>query len=172
MTGAGPTVTMKGEPLTLLGALPAAGTPAPEFTAVTRSLKRKQLNSFTGKALILASLPSVDTSVCSMEAKRFNEEAQKLGEGVEVWTISMDLPFALDRWAKEHGVEHLTLLSDHADASFGLAYGVLIPNLRLLARSLIVLGPDKKVVYHQLVPELTDEPDYGKALLAVEELTG
>lgn len=171
MTGVGPQVTMQGNPLDLLGSLPAVTTPAPDFTVLTTGLEPKKLNDFKGKALIIATVPSVDTSVCSMEAKRFNDEVQKLGDGVEVWTISMDLPFALDRWAKENNVEHLTMLSDHAEADFGTTYGVLIPALRLLARAVFVIGPDQKIAYHQLVSEITDEPNYEEVLDAVKKLT-
>jgi thiol peroxidase len=115
-------------------------------------------------------VPSLDTSVCATETKRFNEEASKLGADVVVLTISMDLPFAQKRWVEDAGAEAVRTLSDHRDAAFGTAYGVLIKELRLLARCVFVVDAEGVVRYVQLVKEITDEPDYDAVLSAVAEL--
>ena len=127
---------------------------------------------FTGKPLVISSVPSLDTPVCDMETRRFNQEAQKLGEGVKIITISMDLPFAQARWCGAAGVENVVTLSDYKDASFGLAYGVLIKELRLLSRAIFVLDAQGMVTYIQLVPEITNEPDYEAVLEAVSRVNG
>ena len=115
-------------------------------------------------------MPSLDTDVCSTETRRFNQEAAGLGGDVVILTVSMDLPFAQKRWCGAAGVDRVVTLSDHRDASFGLAYGVLIKETRLLARSVFVVGRDGVVRYVELVPELGEEPNYEAALAAVREL--
>jgi thiol peroxidase len=137
---------------------------------VANDLSEARLSQYRGKIVLLAAVPSLDTSVCSTETHRFNQEAVSLGSDVVVLTISMDLPFAQKRWCGAEGVQRVVTLSDHRDASFGLAYGVLIKELRLLARSVFVIGRDGKIVYEQLVPEMTKEPDYNAALAAVKAL--
>lgn len=163
-------VTLKGSPLTLLGSEIQVGDPAPDFTAVANDLAPVALAAFRAKTVIIASVPSLDTSVCDLETRRFNEEAARLGPDVQILTISMDLPFAQKRWCGAAGVKNLKTLSDHRDAAFGLAYGVLIKELRLLARAVFVVDPKGVVRYMQLVKEIAAEPDYQAVLDAVRQL--
>ncbi len=161
-------VTMKGAPLTLVGRLPSVGEKAPEFTVAGNDLGAVSLSAYKGKTLIIASVPSLDTSVCDIETRRFNQEASGLGGDTVVLTISMDLPFAQKRWCGAAGVERVETLSDYKDASFGNAYGVLIKELRLLARAVFVVDKAGVVRYRELVKEITSEPDYAAALAAAK----
>ena len=163
-------VTMHGNPIVLLGTEVKEGMKAPGFTCVDNDLKEKKLADFAGRIVVLSSVPSLDTPVCDMETRRFNKEAEKLGDGVIILTISADLPFAQKRWCGAAGVERVITLSDHRDTSFGLAYGVLIKDLRLLARAVFVVDRDGTVAYRQLVPEIAQEPDYGAVLEAIWKL--
>ena len=163
-------ITIHGNPLTLVGSELKVGDPAPEFELLDNDLSPVKLSSFRGKVLIISSVPSLDTPVCDMETRRFNEEAGKLGEDVRILTISMDLPFAQKRWCGSAGVDRVITLSDHRQASFGTAYGVLIKELRLLARAVFVLDHEGIIRYIQIVEEVTDEPDYDAVLEAVQKL--
>jgi thiol peroxidase len=163
-------VTMKGKPVTLTGTQVRVGQKAPDFEVVANDLSTVKLSSFAGKTCIIASVPSLDTSVCDMETRRFNEEAGKLGDDVVVLIISMDLPFAQKRWCGAAGIKNIQTLSDYRDASFGKAYGVLIKELRLLARAVFVMDKAGVVRYVQIVPEIATEPDYNAVLKAVKEL--
>lgn len=163
-------ITMKSQPLTLLGSEVKAGDKAPDFEVVANDLTTVKFSSFAGKVCIISSVPSLDTSVCDTMTRRFNEQAGSLGGDVAVLTISMDLPFAQKRWCGAAGVENLQTLSDYRDASFGKAYGVLIKELRLLARAVFVVDKDGVIRHKQLVAELTNEPDYQAVLKAVKEL--
>jgi len=161
-------VTMKGNPLTLVGPALKAGDKAPDFVVLNNDLAPVSLSAYSGKVCIISSVPSLDTPVCDMETRRFNQEAGNLGQDVVVLTISMDLPFAQKRWCGAAGVDKVITLSDHRDASFGSAYGVLIKELRLLARSVFVVDKKGVIRYIQLVKELTQEPDYEAVLKAVK----
>ncbi|ROR03290.1 thiol peroxidase [Desulfosoma caldarium] len=161
-------VTMKGSPLTLVGPVISVGDTAPDFEALNNDLQPVRLSQFKGKTVILSSVPSLDTPVCDMETRRFNQEAEKLGEDVVVLTVSMDLPFAQKRWCGAAGVTRVLTLSDHRNASFGQAYGVLIKELRLLARAVFVVGKDGVIKHVQLVKETSEEPDYDAVLKAVK----
>jgi len=163
-------VTMKGNALTLVGEEVCVGESARDFEVVDNDLSPVEFSSFRGKVCIILSVPSLDTSVCDVMTRRFNEEAAGLGEEVIVLTISMDLPFAQKRWCGAAGVENVRTLSDHKKASFGTAYGVLIKELRLLARAVFVVDKGGIVRYLELVKELTEEPDYESALKAVKKL--
>ena len=163
-------ITMKGNPLTLLGKQPKVGEQAPDFEVLDNDLSPVRLSSFRGKLCVIASVPSLDTPVCDMETRRFNEEAGILGPDVAILTISMDLPFAQKRWCGAAGVDKVTTLSDHLSASFGEAYGVLIKELRLLARAVFVVDGDGVVQYIQIVREVTAEPDYEDVLGALKKL--
>jgi len=163
-------ITMRGNPLTLLGHEVKIGDPAPDFVALDNSLSPVRFSSFKGKICLLSSVPSLDTPVCATETRRFNEEAAHLGAEVVLLTISMDLPFAQKRWCSSSGVTRVFALSDHRDASFGTAYGVLIKELRLLARAVFVVDQNGIIRYVQLVKETSQEPDYSAALSALKKL--
>lgn len=163
-------VTIEGNPLTLIGKQPKVGEPAPDFEVLDNDLSPVKLSSFRGKVCVIASVPSLDTPVCDMETRRFNEDAVMLGPDVTILTISMDLPFAQKRWCGTAGVDKVTTLSDHLSASFGEAYGVLIKELRLLARAIFVLDKNGILQYVQLVKEVADEPDYNEVLGALKNL--
>jgi len=163
-------ITMKGNPLTLVGKKLKLGDPAPDFEVLDNDLTPVRLSSFKGKVCVVSAVPSLDTPVCDMETRRFNDEAGKLGADVRILTISMDLPFAQKRWCGAAGVDKVVTLSDHRDASFGTAYGVLIKELRLLGRAVFVLDIEGTVQYIQIVKEVTDEPDYDAVLEAVNKL--
>jgi len=161
-------ITFKGNPLTLMGNEVKVGDKAPDFEVLDGDLSAVKLSDFAGKLCIISSVPSLDTPVCDTETRRFNKEAEKLGDDVVVLTISMDLPFAQKRWCGAAGVHNVILLSDYRAASFGKAFGVLIKELRLLARAVFVLDREGIVRYVEIVKELTEEPDYEAALKAVK----
>lgn len=163
-------VTMKGQSLTLLDDEAKVGQKAQDFEVVANDLSTVRFSSFLGRICIIASIPSLDTSVCDTMTRRFNQEAGKLGEDVVVLTISMDLPFTQKRWCGAAGIENVQTLSDHRDASFGKVYGVLIKDLRLLARAVFVVNKQGILQYIQVVPDLTNEPDYEAVLNVVNQL--
>ena len=163
-------ITMKGNPLTLVGPQLSVGDSAPDIEVLDNDLSPIKLSSFKGKVCILSIVPSLDTPVCDMQTRRFNEEAGKLSDDVAILTISMDLPFAQKRWCGAAGADKVVTLSDHRDAAFGEAYGVLIKELRLLARAIFVVDKNGTLKYSQLVKEVTEEPDYEAALDAVKKL--
>jgi thiol peroxidase len=165
-------VTMRGNPLTLLGPELAIGQKAPDFTLVTNDMATVSLADYAGKALALVSVPSLDTPVCAVETRRFNAEADKLGSDVRILTISMDLPFAQKRWCGAMGIDKVETLSDHREASFGQNYGVLIKELRLLARAVFVVDRNGRITYVELVKEIADEPFYAGALTALSQAAG
>ena len=165
-------VTMKGNPVVLVGNEVQSGHMAPDFVAIDNDLKEVRLSSFRGKVVVLSAVPSLDTSVCSLQTRRFNQEAAGLGNDVAILTISMDLPFAQKRWCGAEGVQAVKTLSDHRDAAFGKAYGVLIKDLRLLARAVFVVDRAGRVTYVQLVKEIASEPDYEAVLKAAREAVG
>lgn len=164
------TVTMKGAPLSLAGTLPRIGDAAPAFELLDNELSPVRSADFRGRVCVIAVVPSLDTPVCDLQTRRFNQEAAQLGEDVVILTVSMDLPFAQKRWCGAAGVERVTTLSDHRTGDFGRSYGVLIQDLRLLARAVFVVDREGKVQYVELVPELTQEPDYEAALAAVKRV--
>lgn len=163
-------VTLHGNPLTLVGKEIAMGSPGPDATLVDNELNPVQLSNYRGKVVVISSVPSLDTPVCDMQTRRFNSEAANLGDDVVILTVSMDLPFAQSRWCGAAGVEAVITLSDHRDATFGEAYGLLIKELRLLGRAVLVLDREGVVRYYQLVKEVAEEPDYDAVLEAVKAL--
>ncbi len=163
-------VKMGGKPVTLLGSELKVGDTAPDFAAVGNDLKPVTLSQFKGQVVVISSVPSLDTPVCDMETRRFNTEAASLGPNVVILTVSMDLPFAQKRWCGATGVDRVVTVSDHREAAFGLAYGVLIKEVRLLARAVFVVDRDGIIRYIQFVKETGTEPDYAPVLAAVEEL--
>ncbi|MFH2220524.1 MAG: thiol peroxidase [Pseudomonadota bacterium] len=163
-------ITMRGNPLTLVGPALEVGSPAPDVELLDNALKPVKLSSFRGKVCVISSVPSLDTPVCDIETRRFNTEAGKLGDNVAVLTVSMDLPFAQKRWCGAAGVENVVTLSDHRNADFGSAYGVLVKELRLLGRSIFVVDQKGVIRYIQTVKEISEEPDYGAVIEAVKKL--
>jgi thiol peroxidase len=170
MTERAQAITLHGNPLTLVGTPVAMGNPAPEVILLDNDLNPVKLSDYRGKVIIIAAVPSLDTPVCDMETRRFNTEAARLGKDVAILTVSMDLPFAQKRWCGAAGVEQVKTLSDHKEAAFGQAFGLLIKELRLLGRAVMVLDREGVVRYYQLVKEVSEEPDYAAALGAVKEL--
>ena len=157
-------VTFKGNGMTLVGAAVKAGDKAPEFKTLDNKLNETGLKDFKGKVKLISITPSLDTPVCDAQARRFNIEAAKLPDSCVVINVSMDLPFAISRFCAAAGIERIKTLSDHREASFGIAYGVLVKELRLLARSVFVIDAKDMVRYVEVVPEITNHPDYEKAL--------
>jgi thioredoxin-dependent peroxiredoxin len=158
----------KGNPLTVIGAEVKVGQKAPEFSVLAGDLSPVTLASSKGKSRLIIAVPSLDTPVCDAETRRFNEEAAKM-PGVEVLVVSMDLPFAQGRFCQTAGIKNLKTLSDHRDASFGKAYGALIKELRLLARSIFVVDANDTIQYVEYVPEVTSHPNYDAALNALKQ---
>ncbi len=163
-------VTFKNNPVTLLGKEVAVGDTAPGFTVLANDLSPVTLADSKGKVRLISVVPSIDTGVCSVQTRKFNEEASALGNDVEILTISVDLPFAQARWCAAEGIKNVQTLSDHRDLSFGEAYGVAIKELRLLARSIFVIDKDDKVAYVEYVSENTNHPNYENAIVAVKQL--
>ena len=163
-------ITMRGNPLTLVGGEVKIGQRAPNFEVLDNDLQPMELTDFRGKVCVISVVPSLDTPVCDAQTRRFNEEAGNLGENVVVLTISMDLPFAQKRWCGAAGIQKVLTLSDHRTASFGYAYGMLIEELRLLARGVFVVDREGILRYTQIVREVTEEPDYQDVLEAVKKL--
>ncbi|MBI4965668.1 MAG: thiol peroxidase [Desulfomonile tiedjei] len=163
-------VTLRGNPVILLGTEIKVGDKAPDFVVVANDLKPVSFSSYRGKVCIISSVPSLDTPVCEASTKRFNEEVTRLGPDVAVLTVSMDLPFAQRRWCLANEVKEVETLSDHRDASFGTSYGLLMKDLRLLARAVLVVDRPGTVQYIELVSEIGDEPDYDAALAAAKKL--
>ena len=172
MTERAGAVTFQGHPLTLLGDEPNVGDAPRDFTVLANDLSEVSLSSLRGTVCVVTTVPSLDTPVCDTQTRRFNEAAAALGDDVAVLAISMDLPFAQARWCGAAGVENVRSLSDHRDAAAGEALGVLIRELRLLARAVFVVDRDGVIRYKQVVGEVTDEPDYDAALAAVRQLIG
>ncbi len=163
-------VTFKGNPMTLLGEDVLVGSEAPEFRVVNTDLQPVALKDSAGKVRLITVVPSLDTGVCDTMTRKFNEKAAQLPEDAVVYTVSVDLPFAQKRWCGNAGIDKVKTLSDYQDRSFGLNYGVLIKELKLLARSVFVIDRQGKVAYREIVPEVTQEPDYEAALAAVKKL--
>lgn len=164
------TVTFKGDPLTLVDNQVKVGDTAPDVELLANDLSTVRLSDFQSKIRVLCSVPSLDTSVCDTETRKFNKHAVSLGDDVVVLTISMDLPFAQKRWCGAANIENVRTLSDHRKAEFGNAFGVLIKELRLLARTVFVVDKAGVIRYIEIVDELTHEPNYEAALKAVQQI--
>jgi len=165
------TVTMQGRPMALAGDEIKVGMPAPDFKVTDNDLlPMKFSRSYGGKVAVISAVPSLDTPVCDLQTRRFNKEAEALGPDVGVLTVSMDLPFAQKRWCGAAGVKAVRTFSDYQKADFGRAWGVLIKDLRLLARAVFIVDKDGIVKYVQVVPEVTKEPNYDEVLAALKTL--
>jgi len=171
VTGRPGATTFKGTPLTLAGPELKAGDKAPEFEVVDKTLSPVTLATTSGAVRIFSVVPSLDTPVCDMQTKRFNEEAATL-PGVKMYTISMDLPFAQSRWCGAFGIDNMVMLSDHRDGSFGSHYGTLIQEWRIESRAIFVVGSDDTIQHVEYVKEVADHPNYEVALAKAKELAG
>ncbi len=157
--------TLKGNPLTLIGPELHPGDSAPDFNVVDNNLNPVSLRDTGERVRIISVVPSLDTPVCDAQTKRFNEEAAKLS-GVDIYTVSMDLPFAQKRWCGAFGVDKVKMLSDHKDGSFGTNWGTLIKELRIESRAIFVLDPRNRIRHVEYVKEVADHPNYESALSA------
>lgn len=163
-------VTFAGNAVTLVGNEVKLGMKAENFSALDKGLKPVQLSDFDGKVKILSIFPSVDTGVCSAQTHRFNKEAGALDKDIQIITLSNDLPFALGRFCGAEGIDNLITLSDHKELDFGLKYGFVIEELRLLARGVVVIDKNNVVKHIEYVPEITTEPNYEAALQVAQSL--
>jgi thioredoxin-dependent peroxiredoxin len=162
-------VTLGGNPVTLVGELVKVGDKAKDFTALANDLKPQKLSDYDGKIRIISSVLSVDTGICSAQTRRFNEEAAKMND-VVILTISADLPFTLGRFCAAEGIDKVITLSDQKDNDFGLKYGFLIEEFRVLARGIVVIDRAGVVRYIEYLKEVGTHPDYDKALEAAKNL--
>ncbi len=160
-------VTFKGNPVTLVGTEVKVGDKAPNFTVLANDLSPVTLDDSKGHVRLISVVPSIDTGVCDAQTRRFNEEAAKL-DNVKVLTVSVDLPFAQKRWCAAAGIDNVQTVSDHRDLSFGEAYGAVMQELRLLARSVFVIDSNDTVTYVEYVSEGTDHPNYEAAIEAAK----
>jgi len=167
-------ITFLGNPLHLVGEQPQVGQKAPAFTTHKfvpgEGLKEITLASFAGKARLISVVPSLDTGVCSTQTKKFNEQIGAFGDSVVAFTVSLDLPFAQNRYCGAEGIDNLDTVSDYQDRSFGKSWGLLIDELKLLARAVYVVDRDDTIVYAEVVGEMTHEPDYAAALAALKQI--
>lgn len=163
-------ITFKGNPMTLAGEAVEAGQPAPDFTLhyFKDGMQKLTLADLKGKPSLVSVVPSLDTGVCAIQTKKFNEQLAGLGDKVNAVTVSLDLPFAQNRFCGAEGITNMQTASDYQDRNFGNNWGMLIEELKILARGVYVLDADGKVVYAELVPEVTSEPNYDKALEALQ----
>ena len=158
--------TLQGNPLTLVGPELKVGDAAPEFTALNNSLKPVTLADTGAKTRIFSVVPSLDTPVCDAQTKKFNEAAKETG--IDIYTVSVDLPFAQKRFCNSFALDNVKMLSDHRDVSFGSSWGTLIKELRILSRAIFVVGPDNTIKYVEYVPEVANHPNYEAALAAAK----
>lgn len=163
--------TFKGSPLTLIGPQLKVGDKAPDFEALDVSLQPVNLAKTQGSVRIFSVVPSLDTPVCDAQTKRFNDEMESL-KGVEVYTVSMDLPFAQKRWCGQFGVDRVKMLSDHRSGSFGHNYGTLIKELRMESRAIFVVDRDNTIRHVEYVTEMADHPNYEAAVKAARAAAG
>jgi thiol peroxidase len=165
-------VTFKGTPLTLAGEAVQVGKPAPDFRLAyfEGGLKETTVADLRGKPTIISVVPSLDTPVCQLQTKKFNEELGKLGDSINAVTVSVDLPFAMNRFCGAENIKSLKSLSDYRDRNFGKNWGMLIEELQLLARGTFVLDKNGTVVYAEQVKEVADHPNYDASLAALKKL--
>ena len=162
-------VTMRGNPMTLVGPEIKVGQKAPNFNVVDKAMRPATLDQFKGKVKIITTVPSLDTPVCDAETRRFNVEASNLPGDVQILTVSMDLPMSQARWCGAAGVDKITTLSDWRSANFGIEYGALIKELHLLARAVFVVDKNDNVTYVEYVKEIANQPNFEAALEAAKK---
>jgi len=163
-------ITFKGTPMTLLGTELAVGSPAPDFTVhfFEGGLKTIKLADLMGKPTIISVVPSLDTGVCQIQTKKFNVELSAMGDKINALTVSRDLPFAMNRFCGAEDIKAMKVGSDYQNGSFGMSFGVMIDELKLLTRAVYILDGTGKVVYGEIVPEVTSEPNYAPAIAALK----
>ena len=161
-------ITMKGAQLKVEGRCLEEGMVVPSFTLTAADMGDVTPATYAGRVVVYVSIPSIDTPVCAIETKRFNQEASNLAGDVVIATVSRDLPFALKRWCAAEGASKVVTLSDYKYRSFGKAFGVELPDLGLLARAVFVADKSGKIVHVDYVSEIADEPDYAAALAAIK----
>lgn len=164
------TVIFHGNPVELSGTPPEIGAPAPAFELTGGDMSPVKLSDSDGKVRIISIIPSIDTGVCAIQTKRFNTEFDALPDSIVGYTISVDTPFAQNRWCAAEGVEKMKLLSDYKGQTFGRDYGLYLNDLGLLARSVMIVDGKGEVAYFQLVPDISQEPDYAEVLSKAREL--
>ncbi|MCL2673270.1 MAG: thiol peroxidase [Alphaproteobacteria bacterium] len=164
-------IKMGHKTITVLGDEVKVGDKAPDFTVLDKELHPVKLSDFKGRTVVINSVPSVDTSVCDIQVKRFNQEAAGLKD-VAIMSISVDLPFALARYCAAEGINAVKTTSDHRELDFGTKYGLVIKDMRLLSRAVIVVDGNGIVRYAQYVQDITHTPDFDRALAAIREVTG
>ncbi|MBW3635682.1 MAG: thiol peroxidase [Armatimonadetes bacterium] len=164
------TVTLKGNPVALSGTPPQVGDTAPEFELVGNDMAPVKLADSSGKVRVISIVPSIDTEVCAVSTRRFNAEMDKMPDSVVGYTISVDTPFAQNRWCGTEGIEKMKLLSDYKGNTFGHDYGLYIHDMGTLARSVMIIDQNGKIAYFQLVPEISQEPNYEEVLQKAREL--
>ncbi len=162
-------VTLKGNPLTVIGEPLKVGDKAPDFVLTANDLSKVTLADSKGKVRLISVVPSLDTGICDAQTRRFNEEAAKLGDGVVVLTVSAEHPFNQKRWCGAAGIDRVQVVSDHMDMNFGTAYGTYIKELRLEQRSIFVVDANDTITYIEYVPEVAQHPNYEAAITAVKE---
>jgi len=165
-------ITFKGGPLTLVGPELKPGDQAPDFTVIDGDLNEMTLAGTAGKVRLISTVPSLDTPVCEEQTRKFNQAAAALPNNVALLTMSADLPFAQKRFCSTAGIDRIQVLSDHRELSFARNYGLLIKELKLLTRAVVLVGADDKIAYLEIVKEVTDHPDYEKALNAARTAAG
>lgn len=163
-------VTFAGNPVTIVGAELKVGQEAPDFALLANDLSVKTLADYAGKVKVISVIPSIDTGVCDVQTRWFNQNVSALGDKVVVLTVSMDLPFAQKRWCAAAGIENVVTLSDHRAAAFGEAYGFLMEELRLFSRGMVVVDADNVVRYVEYVPEVTQAVNFDAAVEAAKAL--
>jgi thiol peroxidase len=163
-------ITFLGNPLTLVGSEIKVGAKAPEFSSLKSDLSPAKLSDYTGKVVILSVFPSIDTPVCATQNRKFNEKASSLSSDVVIVGLSNDLPFALGRFCGAEGIDKVVTLSDHKDLDFGIKYGFLIDELRLLSRGIVVIDKEGIVRHVEYLSEITEEPNYEAALSVAQGL--
>ncbi len=162
--------TMGGNTITLEGHEVHVGERAPDFYVIDNDIMPKSLDDFRGMIKLISAVPSLDTRICDLQTKKFNELATRFSSDIAILTISMDLPFAQKRWCLDTGVDRVVILSDHRDASFGLNYGILIKELRLLNRAIFIIDKNDIIRYIEIVKENHEHPDYKSAIEALKSL--
>ncbi len=165
-------VTLKGNPLTVIGKKLSVGDKAPDFKLVANDLSTVTLADSAGKVRLISVVPSLDTPICDAQTRRFNEEAANFGDDIAILTVSAEHPFNQKRWCGAAGIDKVQVVSDHMDMNFGDAYGTHVKELRLEQRSIFVVDKDDTIRYVEYVPEIAQHPDYDAAIAAVKELLG